>query len=82
MYIITKLKVDDKIVEILGNYDSTDKALSFIFEEIKKQNKIYINKVDNKQYIEVYDLNEGYFYNSKKLTYIFQIIEIDLYTEL
>lgn len=80
MYIITKLDVNKNIVQLLDRKQYNDKkqALTKIFSDLNKQKeKAYINKIQNNQYIEVYKINSGLLYDTKYLSHIFQILEID-----
>lgn len=80
MYIITKLNVKTNMVELVNQkqYKDKENALTEIFNNINTQTeKAYINKIKNEQYIEVYMLKQGVIYNSKELSHIYQILEID-----
>lgn len=79
MFIITILRVKDNLVNILRDRTFRDKqsALTTIFQHINSQNeKAYINKIKNNQYIEVYKVIKGSLWDSKELIHIYQILEV------
>lgn len=80
MFIITKLDVNKNIVFLVNDktYEYKENALSIIFGYIDDQQdqRAYINKIIDEQYIEVYIIEKGFLYNTKKLDHIYQILEI------
>lgn len=77
-YIITKLNIKKLLVQVINDvYNSEEDAFKYIMDMITENKDVYyVNKIKNNKLIEVYKINKGYMYNSKKLIYIYQILKI------
>jgi hypothetical protein len=78
MFVITKLLVDKEIVEIDGVFENKELAFASILEKLNKQTKTYINKIKDTQSIQVYTLNEGYVFDTKTLSCVYQVLQVPL----
>ena len=77
-YIITQVKVDDfkaTVLDICSTRSEAIYKLHNCYCSNVDTSKVYVKSDGDDKYIEEYQFNKGYMYNSKSLKYVYRIIE-------
>lgn len=75
MFIISRLNVKSNESDIVFSSASVDDCKSKLFDVIHN-NEDYMGKFIGAKYIKSYKIVKGFFYNSYRLEFIYQILEV------
>ena len=82
-HIVTRLNLQTLLIDIVGCFNSEQQAINHLFNIFtdNEDKKIYIQKIENKKFIKVYEVHQGFIYDSKYLKYIYEIKNFNEYKE-